>query len=121
MDYPPSRHLSSPVTRFCNALEYYKKVEAIQPENKNVIFFIGSCLAELERYEEALQSFFKLDLMENDCIKAWRAIGWCSFVSGKFEQAMRYYDKVLALKPIATDYLNAGHVALGLGNIGKGC
>ena len=116
------RHLATchrQLRDFAAALEYYKKVEAIQPENKNVIFFIGSCLAELERYEEALQSFFKLDLMENDCIKAWRAIGWCSFVSGKFEQAMRYYDKVLALKPIATDYLNAGHVALGLGNIGK--
>ncbi len=104
---------------FASALEYYRKVEAMQPENRNVIFFIGSCLAEQERYEEALQYFFKLDLMENDCIKAWRAIGWCSFVCGKLEQAMKYYDKVLALKPIATDYLNAGHVALRLGNITK--
>lgn len=104
---------------FATALEYYRKAEAIQPENRNVIFFIGSCLAEQERYEEALQYFFKLDLMENDCIKAWRAIGWCSFVSGKSEQAMRYYEKVLARQPIATDYLNAGHVALKLGNMEK--
>lgn len=116
------RHLATcyrQLRDFASALEHYKKVEAIQPENRSVIFFIGSCLAELERYEEALQCFFKLDLMENDCIKAWRAIGWCSFVSGKFEQAMRYYNKVLALKPIATDYLNAGHVALRLGNMEK--
>lgn len=116
------RHLATcyrQLRDFASALEHYKKVEAIQPENRSVIFFIGSCLAELERYEEALQCFFKLDLMENDCIKAWRAIGWCSFVSGKFEQAMRYYNKVLALKPIATDYLNTGHVALRLGNMEK--
>lgn len=116
------RHLATcyrQLRDFASALEYYRKVEAMQPESRNVIFFIGSCLAELERYEEALQYFFKLDLMENDCIKAWRAIGWCSFVSGKFEQAMRYYNKVLALKPIATDYLNAGHVALRLGNMEK--
>ncbi|MCD8182655.1 MAG: tetratricopeptide repeat protein [Bacteroides sp.] len=102
-----------------SALEYYKKAETIQPENRNVLFLIGSCLAESERYKEALQYFFKLDLMENDCIKAWRAIGWCSFVSGKYEQAMKYYDKVLALKPIATDYLNAGHVTWRLGNTEK--
>lgn len=116
------RHLATcyrQLRDFASALEYYRKVEAIQPENRNVTFFIGSCLAEQERYEEALQCFFKLDLMENDCIKAWRAIGWCSFVSGKSEQAMRYYEKVLALKPIATDYLNAGHVALRLGNMEK--
>ena len=116
------RHLATcyrQLREFASALEYYRKVEAMQPENRNVTFFIGSCLAEQERYEEALQCFFKLDLMENDCIKAWRAIGWCSFVSGKSEQAMRYYEKVLALKPIATDYLNAGHVALQLGNMEK--
>ena len=116
------RHLATcyrQLRDFASALEYYRKVEAMQPENRNVTFFIGSCLAEQERYEEALQCFFKLDLMENDCIKAWRAIGWCSFVSGKTEQAMRYYEKVLALKPIATDYLNAGHVALRLGNMEK--
>ena len=116
------RHLATcyrQLRDFASALEYYRKVEAMQPENRNVTFFIGSCLAEQERYEEALQCFFKLDLMENDCIKAWRAIGWCSFVSGKSEQAMRYYEKVLALKHIATDYLNAGHVALRLGNMEK--
>ena len=116
------RHLATcyrQLRDFASALEYYRKVEAMQPENRNVTFFIGRCLAEQERYEEALQCFFKLDLMENDCIKAWRAIGWCSFVSGKSEQAMRYYEKVLALKPIATDYLNAGHVALRLGNMEK--
>ena len=116
------RHLATcyrQLRDFASALEYYRKVEAMQPENRNVTFFIGSCLAEQERYEEALQCFFKLDLMENDCIKAWRAIGWFSFVSGKSEQAMRYYEKVLALKPIATDYLNAGHVALRLGNMEK--
>ena len=116
------RHLATcyrQMRDYASALEYYKKAETMQPDNRNIIFFIGSCLAEQERYEEALQCFFKLDLMENDCVKAWRAIGWCSFVSGKFEQAMRYYDKVLALKPIATDYLNAGHVALRLGNMEK--
>lgn len=117
------RHLATCYRQMRNfeaALENYKKAEAIQPENRNILFFTGSCLAELERYEEALQYFFKLDFLENDCVKAWRAIGWCSFVSGKHEQAMKYYEKVLASKkPVATDYLNAGHVAWRLGRMEK--
>ena len=106
---------------FAAALEYYQKAEAIQPENKKIIFAIGSCLAELERYDEALQQFFKLDFMENNSLKAWRAIGWCSFVSGKYQQAMKHYEKVIAAQPVATDYLNAGHVAWKLGNLEKAC
>ena len=116
------RHLATcyrQIRNFTSALEYYKKAEMIQPESHNIIFYIGSCLAEQEKYEEALQYFFKLDFIENNSIKAWRAIGWCSFVSGKYEQAMKYYEKILDFKPIATDYLNAGHVAWRLGNIEK--
>ena len=58
-----------------------------------------------------MQYFFKLDFIENNCTKAWRAIGWCSFVNGRYEQAMKHYEKILAFKPLAADYLNAGHVA----------
>ena len=69
------RHLATcyrQIRNFNSALEYYKKAESIQPDNRNILFYIGNCLAELERYEEALQYFFKLDLMENNCVKAWR-------------------------------------------------
>lgn len=116
------RHLATcyrQMKNFDAALEYYHRVETIQPENHNVLFYTASCLAEQKRYEDALQYFFKLDFLENNCMKAWRGIGWCSFVSGKHEQAMKYYDKLLASKPLATDYLNAGHVAWVLGNIEK--
>ena len=116
------RHLATcyrQMRDFTSALEYYKKVEAIQPQNRTILFYAGSCLAELERYEEALQYFFKLDFMDANSIKTWRAIGWCSYVSGKYEQAMKYYEKILESKPLATDYLNAGHVAWGLGNLEK--
>ncbi len=104
---------------FGHALEYYRKAETIQPDNRSILFHTGSCLAELNRYEEALQCFFRLDLMENDNdAKTWRAIAWCSFVCGKDEQAARYYDKLLSCPaPLATDYLNAGHVAWKCGNI----
>lgn len=114
------RHLAAcyrQMRDFTTALEYYKKTEAMQPENHNTLFFIGSCLAEQKCYDEALQYFFKLDFVEENCVKAWRAIGWCSFVSGKYEQAARYCRKLLDQEPLASDYLNAGHVAWRQGNL----
>ena len=101
------------------ALSYYKKVEEATPEDTNVIFHIGSCLAELGQYEEAANYFFKLDFIESNCIKAWRGIGWCSFISRKYEQAMKYYEKIIEQKPLAIDYMNAGHVAWTMGDIQK--
>ena len=84
----------------------------MQPDNSSLLFLIGSCLAELQRYDDALQYFFKMDFMENNSLKAWRAIAWCSLVCGKTEQAERYYEKILGTdKPVAADYLNAGHAA----------
>ncbi len=114
------RHLATCYRKLhdsATALNYYQKAADFQPENPDLIFFIGSCFAELERYEEALHYFFKLDFMEGDNIKVWRAIGWCLFVSGKHLQAQKYYAKILQLKPLASDYLNAGHVAWCLGDI----
>lgn len=99
------------------ALAYYKNVEAVAPEDGDVIFYIGNCLVEMEQYEEALNYFFKLDFVENNSIKAWRGIGWCSFVGRKYAQAMKYYEKVIEEKPLAIDYMNAGHVAWAMGNV----
>lgn len=116
------RHLATcyrMTNQFSQALTYYRKAEEAVPENKNILFYIGNCLAELHQYDEALNLFFKLNFLETDCIKAWRGIGWCSFVSGKHEQAAKYYDKVLDKKPLTVDYLNAGHAYWAAGNIEK--
>lgn len=43
------RHLATcyrQMKNFDAALEYYHRVETIQPENRNVLFYTGSCLAE---------------------------------------------------------------------------
>ena len=89
------------------------------PEDANVIFYIGNCLAEMEQYEEALNYFFQLHFIKSNCVKAWRGIGWCSFISRKYEQAMKYYEKIIGQKPQAIDYMNAGHVAWVMGDIQK--
>ena len=80
-------------------------MEEATPEASTAVFYIGSCLAELGQYEEALNYFFKLDFIESNCVKAWRGIGWCSFISLKYEQAMKYYEKIIEHKhPALTEY-----------------
>ena len=96
---------------FAKALEYYQKVEEVSPDNRNIIYNMGSCLAEMGKFEEALNYFFKLDYMENNSLKAWRGVAWCSFIIDKYEQALKYYHKIIEQKPQGIDYLNAGHVA----------
>ncbi|MBP1613850.1 MAG: Tetratricopeptide 1 repeat-containing protein [Bacteroidetes bacterium] len=117
-----NRHLGTcyRLTRaYAKATEYYRKVEAVQPENHSILFHIGSCLAELQRYEEALNYFFKLDFIETNCVRAWRAIAWCSFVEGKHKQAIKYYEKAIEKSPLWQDFLNAGHVFWCMGKINK--
>ena len=93
------------------ALEYYKKVEATQPDNLNIALQIGQCLARMEQYVDALAYFYKVEYLEKNPDNARRAIAWCSFVSGKNKEALKYYQLLLE-KPSskAHDWMNAGHV-----------
>lgn len=93
------------------ALEFYRHVEQIRPNNATIIYYTGTCLAALGRYEEALQHFFRLDLQEEHCIRAWRAIAWCSLLSGRWPQAAKYYERIPEEERCADDELNAGHTA----------
>lgn len=92
------------------ALRYYEELEAMNPDDPTLLYPKGSCLAELKAYDDALHCFFKLDYLEERCTKAWRAIAWCSFLTGKEEQARKYYGMVIEESPVASDYLNLGHL-----------
>jgi tetratricopeptide (TPR) repeat protein len=94
------------------ALEYYRKVEAARPDDLNVAYYIGHCLLETGDYEGALKKYFKVEYLEPSAGKSWRPIAWCSFLSGDYARSKNYYDKILASSPTASDYLNAGHLAM---------
>lgn len=59
---------------------------------------VGQCLAAQKEYAEAIKLFFKVEFLESHPEKARRAIGWCYFMSGKYEEAIRMYEKLLALE-----------------------
>jgi len=45
------------------ALKYYRRYEALNPDNLSVQISIGHCHLELKDYNEALKSFFKVDYL----------------------------------------------------------
>lgn len=99
------------------ALKYYHRYELLNPDNLSVQINIGHCHLELKNYHEALKCFFKVDYLDNKSHKAWRPIAWCSFLTGKYDQARNYYKKILDNQPNTQDLLNAGHTEWALQNI----
>ena len=106
------RNLKQPA----KALEYYRMAEKLDTENLNIQLAIGHCLLELEQFDEALKSYFKVEYLSPGNKKVWRPIGWCSFVSGKKEQAEKYFQKLIDDEPNKHDFMNMGHVQWSMGN-----
>jgi tetratricopeptide (TPR) repeat protein len=96
------------------ALSYYRRVESLESDNLSIQLQIGHLLLQQQRYEEALNVYFKVELSKSES-KVWRAIAWCSFLSGKKEQAERYSQKIIENHATKHDWLNAGHIAWAMG------
>ena len=100
------------------ALEYYRKVEAVQPDNLDIALQIGQVLVRMENYKEALSYFYKVEYLEKNPVNAQRAIAWCSFLTGKDEEALKYCHIILQNPSSAgQDWMNTGHVYFAMRNI----
>jgi tetratricopeptide (TPR) repeat protein len=98
------------------SLDYYMKAAKLNPDNVNTELNIGHCYLELNDYEQALNTYFKVELLDSKGTKAQRPVAWTAFLSGKYDLARKYYQRILTGKPTIHDYLNAGHVALCMGD-----
>lgn len=100
-----------------NALHYYIAAEEVAPDNLTLLLQTGECLAVLKRYDEAFARFFKVEYLDSNSLRSWRAIAWCSFLTGKDEQARHYYKQLLQNSGARLeDYINAAHVEWITGN-----
>ena len=99
------------------ALNYYSKLLEQRPDNLNILLQTGQCLAILERFDEALNHFYKVEYLGKSTESAQRAIGWCQFMSGKYDKAIEIYRKVIENnEPIVNDWLNWGHAYIAKNN-----
>ncbi len=95
------------------ALDYYRRAESFSPDDISLALTIGHVLLQMNRTRDALQQYFKVDLMDGAKHRAWRPIAWCSFVLGDYDRAIDYYDRIARDdKPSPQDMLNRGHVLL---------
>jgi tetratricopeptide (TPR) repeat protein len=105
------RNLKQPA----KALEYYREAEKIEPDNLGNQLNTGHSLLELNEYEEALKCYFKVEYLTPGNKNVWRPIAWCSFLTGKKDQAEKYFIKLLEDEPGRHDLINMGHVKWSLG------
>jgi tetratricopeptide (TPR) repeat protein len=92
------------------AVDYYKRAETLAPDDISLTLNLGHALLEAKEYSEALNVYFKAEVLSEGSDKTYRPIAWCSFMCRKYEQADKYYAKMLDLNPTLEDFLNAGHV-----------
>ena len=84
-------------------------------DNLNIQLSIGHCFIELQQFGEALKCYFKVEYLAPGNKNVRRPIGWCSFVTGKKEQAEKYFQLVIDDSPGKHDLMNMGHVQWSLG------
>lgn len=94
------------------AIAYYQRLEesASQPE-AHTLLLLSDCYLRTAQYEAALEKLFKADYLFPDDAQTMRALAWCSLLVGKYEQAERYYSKIVVQSPTAEDWMNRGHNA----------
>ncbi|MDE6459876.1 MAG: tetratricopeptide repeat protein, partial [Paramuribaculum sp.] len=96
-------------------LEYYRKVEVNRPDDLNIAYAIGHCLMEMGAIKDALKMFYKVEYLAPDSSKALRPVAWCNFLTGDYDKSAQYFNKILSENPVASDYLNLGHLSLATG------
>jgi tetratricopeptide (TPR) repeat protein len=100
------------------AVDYFLNYERLDPEDMSNLMSLGSCYLEMKNYQEALKYYYKVDFLDNNGgQKALRPLAWCSFLSGKYDNARNCYRKILSHKPASHDYMNAGHTEWALQNL----
>ena len=99
--------------RHDNALEYYRRALALKEEDVMLCLNVGHCHLQLGEVDEALKYYFRADYLDTRKHRAWAPIAWCSFLENNYEQAERYYGRLVDEgKPTWNALLNYGHLKL---------
>lgn len=93
------------------ALDYYERATALDGNSLSLCLGHAQCLMDLGQYQQALNVCFKADYLSPDQPRVWRVLARALTLSGRFEQAEKYSDRILSSdSAVLEDYLDAGLV-----------
>jgi tetratricopeptide (TPR) repeat protein len=92
------------------ALDYYLEAEKLEPDNLYVQTYIGNCHLDLKDYETALKYYHKVKFLDPENLKVYRPIAWCTFMTGRLEEAASLFEELTKLETNPFDHINRGHV-----------
>lgn len=98
------------------ALNAYLELSALEPENLRTTAALGTCYLNLGEFDKALECFYAIDFAEPGSARVMRPVAWCLFVLNRIPESEEYYRQLIDMEPNAYDFMNAGHVALCLGD-----
>ena len=95
---------------YTRSAECYGKLYEQAPENKAIALNYCVAMAKAERYDNAVNLLYKLDIETPGSTPVLRVLAWTLMGLRKYEQAGKYYNRILNSEDVETgDWLNAGY------------
>ena len=96
---------------FDRAIEAYKRVILLNPENADTFNNIGVAFKQQGKFDEAIESYKKSLSLKPDNAGVYYNLGFALRDNGKFNEAIQAYKKSISLKPDYIDsYNNMGNI-----------
>lgn len=103
------------------ALSQFIAAEQADPEREDqgrILFYIGHCLKELERYEEAIVPLRRASDIDSQEIAVFNLLGFCYYKTHQHAEAARCFQRAVELDPdSAIDHANLAANLTELGRI----
>ena len=98
--------------RLAEAHRHFNRALALNPSEEDLPYiysYMGSCLKDQEKYQEAITVLTKGAAMDNTRPDIHNMLGFCHFKLGEYETAIDHFSKTVELNPAsAIDYANIG-------------
>jgi ribosomal protein S12 methylthiotransferase accessory factor len=95
-----------------SALQHFDRALSMQPETEDLPYiysYMGSCLKELERYDEAVEVLQKGLVEDEERPDLHNTLGVCFFKMQEYERAISHFQRAVDLNPASgIDYANLG-------------
>jgi len=94
------------------ANRHFQRALTLNPTEEDLPYiysYLGSCLKDQEKYEEAITVLTKGAAIDNTRPDIHNMLGFCHFKLGEYENAINHFSKTVELNPAsAIDYANIG-------------